>query len=281
VRVLNSETRSQMIYLLPISAVLMFGLACAFLLSTSSFEPYQITPFSESSSGVLGSFGNAFYFAVLAGVGATILYFLLKRSRLKLISVITGCAITAAAFMLSMVYISAALSGFLIPAEDLLVLVSSVLVTVAVDYAIFGRHRLSGPAVLGIGGALGTFLGFSLPTTSAILVLAALAVYDIYAVYRGPVGRIAQNGIDQLRGLSFSLGNVQIGLGDLTFYSMLSGHMFIYFGLVPCLASMVGILIGCLVSFDVVERKGMFPGLPVPIFLGLATGFAALLLASL
>jgi len=63
-----------------------------------------------------------------------------------------------------------------------------------------------------------------------------------------------------------------MGLGDLTFYSMLSGHMLINFGFISCLASIIGISLGCLVAFKMLERKGMFPGLPFPILFGLAAG---------
>jgi presenilin-like A22 family membrane protease len=262
---------------MPVLASLLFGLACAFLIATSALEVYQVTPFSEGTFGFFGSFGNALYFAVLAGVGAGLIYLLLKRSKQKLITVITGFALTIAVFMLSMVYMYAALSGFLIPYVDVLVLIVSVLITAVSDYAVF-RSKYVNVVVLAIGGALGTFLGFSIPTISAILVLSVLAIYDVFAVYRGPVGKMAQNGLDRLRGLSFSFRDVQMGLGDLTFYSMLSGRMFLAFGLLSCLASMVGILVGCIISFKIVERKGVFPGLPFPVFLGLATGFTVLLL---
>jgi presenilin-like A22 family membrane protease len=214
---------------------------------------------------------------VLASVGAAVLYFLLKRSKWNLITVLTGFALTAAAFMLSLVYLYAGLSGFLIPHVDLIVVGASILVTIGVDYSIFRTSRFSAAAVLSVGAALGTFLGFSLSTPSTILVLSALALYDVYAVYRGSVGKIARDGIDKVRGLSFSFRDIQMGLGDLTFYCMLSGRMF-FIGLVPCLASMVGILIGCLVSFFMLERREMFPGLPFPVFLGLAAGFIAMLL---
>jgi presenilin-like A22 family membrane protease len=265
-------------HLMPILASLAFGLVCASLLSVSSFEPYQVTPFSETTFGFLGSFGDAFYFALLAGAGATILYALLRRNKRRIITVITGFALTIAVFMISAVYLFAAVSEFPIPYGDAWTLAVSILLTIAADYMIFKGNRLSSLVVLGIGGALGTFLGFSLPTMSTIMILCALAVYDTYAVYRGPLGKIAQNGLEQLRGLSYSFKDVQVGLGDLTFYSMLSGHMFLTFGLVPCLASTAGILVGCAVSFRIVEKKGMFPGLPFPIFLGLAAGFTALFL---
>jgi len=233
----------QLVRLLPVLLSLLFGLGCASLLAAASFAPLQVTPFSESSLGVFGSFANAIYFAVLAGAGATVIYFLLKRRRKRLITIVTGFAVTVAAFMLSIVYLSAGLSAFLIPYVDLIVVVTSTLITIGVDYAIFGGGRFSAVAVLGIGAALGTFLGFSLPTTSTVLILCFLALYDIYAVYRGSVGKIARDGIDELRGLSFSFRDVQMGLGDLTFYCMLSARMF-FIGFVPCLASVIGIRSG-------------------------------------
>jgi len=275
---LSDKHRTQLVHLAPVLASLLFGLACAFLISTSSVELYQVAPFSEDTFGFFGSFGNAFYFAILAGVGASLIYILLKRSKKRLITFITGFALTSAAFMLSRVYLYAALSRFSIPYIDVLILVVSVLITAASDYLVFRSNRYSNIVVLGMGGALGTFLGFSIPTASAILVLAVLAIYDTFAVYRGPVGKIAERGLDQLRGLSFSFRDVQMGLGDLTFYSMLSGHMLLTLGVVSCLASMAGILVGCAVSLRMAEKKGMFPGLPFPVFLGLAAGFAASLL---
>jgi hypothetical protein len=66
-----------------------------------------------------------------------------------------------------------------------------------------------------------------------------------------------------------------MGLGDLTFYSMLSGLMLVNFGFISCSASIIGILFGCLLAFKMLEKKGMFPGLPFPILFGLTTGLLA------
>lgn len=100
----------------------------------------------------------------------------------------------------------------------------------------------------------------------------------MFAVYKGPVGKIAQSsGLDELQGLSFSFKDIQMGLGDLVFYSMLIGATFFYFigspwGILPCLVSIVGIMAGSVITFFMLERKGIFPGLPFPIMLGLAGG---------
>jgi len=106
------------------------------------------------------------------------------------------------------------------------------------------------------------------------LILVFLAVYDIFAVYRGPVGKIAQSGLDQLQGLSFSFKDIQMGLGDLVFYSMLTGAMIFGFptSFLPVFASIIGIVAGSVITFYMLEKKGLFPGLPFPIFLGLTLG---------
>jgi presenilin-like A22 family membrane protease len=233
-------------------------------------EIYTVTPFPEN---VAGSLGNAFYFVILVGVGASLLYVLLKWRSHRLINAITGFALTVAVFMLSIVYTYSALSRLNIPYVEVLILTLATLITALADIAIFRmQNSLSDAIVLCLGGALGAFLGASIPPLSTMLILVALAVYDAFAVYYGPLGKIAHSGLDQFRGLSFSFKDIQMGLGDLTFYSMLSGHMLIFFGFLPCLASMIGISLGCLLAFKMLIKRGMFPGLPFPIFFGLALG---------
>jgi hypothetical protein len=71
-----------------------------------------------------------------------------------------------------------------------------------------------------------------------------------------------------------------MGLGDLVFYSMLTGAVFFHFinstsfplGFLPCIVAIIGIMAGSIVTFFLLERRGIFPGLPFPIMLGLAGG---------
>lgn len=266
-KALSGKFKTELTHLTPILASLLFGMLCAFLIFTSSLELYEVTPFPED---VFGSLGNACYFVALVGVGATFLYLLLKRRKHKIITIITGFVLTTAVFTLSLIYLFAAFSMFTIPHIDALTLVSSTLVTVLADLAIF---RIGGVAcnliVLCLGGALGAFLGASVPTLSTVLILSFLAVYDVFAVYRGPVGKIARSGLEQLRGLSFSFKDIQMGLGDLTFYSMLTSRVFFDSGFLFCFASATGVLIGAFLTFKMLEKRGMFPGLPFPMILGL------------
>jgi len=232
---------------------------------------FEITPFQEESP--VGPISNALYFVVLVGLGALVLFLLLRNGRFRLVIFVTGFALISAVFLLSMVYFYA-FSMIFVPLPTGVLVAVPALITVSVGYVFYGtKSRLCDLLVLLLGGALGTLLGACIRTLSTVLILCFLAVYDAFAVYRGPVGKIARVGLEKLRGLSFSFRNIQMGLGDLTFYSMLVSHMLLYFGVIPCLASMAGVLVGCFLAFSMLEREGVFPGLPIPIFVGLALGF--------
>lgn len=272
----------ELVYLVPVLASLLFGLVCAYLLipaPQSSAPP--VTPISGSSPSA--PIGNAIYFVVLVAISATVFYLLLKRRSKKIIKGLIVVAMTAASMLLSVFYLYEL--GASVPILTNLYVLGglSVIITVLFDLAIFRLGSIPrNVAVVAVGGALGVFFGFAIPLWSAILILVFLAVYDVFAVYRGPVGKIAQSNesFDQLQGLSYSFKDIQMGLGDLVFYSMLTGSMLFYFihtsgvplGVLPCLMSIVGIMGGSIITLFMLERKGIFPGLPFPIMLGLAGG---------
>ena len=270
---MTEKFSAQLVYLVPVLASLLFGLGCAYLLIVQPLPPINVTPFQEGAPSA--PFGNALYFVVLIALSATIFYILLKRKSHKLIFVLIAVALTTASLLLSVVYLSAIFAY--VPSLDVLVLPLSIAVSVIFDLAIFRLgSKARNVAVVLLGGGLGVFFGASIPFFSAVLILVFLAVYDVFAVYYGPVGKIAHSGLDQLQGLSFSFKDVQMGLGDLVFYSMLAGSMLLNFNsLIPYFVSLIGILVGSFLTLVMLEKKGIFPGLPFPIILGLAGGVLA------
>lgn len=267
---MTEKFSAQLIYLVPVLASLLFGLACAYLLVVQPLPPVEVTPFHEGTPSA--PLGNAFYFVILIGLSATIFYILLKRKSQKIIFALIAVALTTASLLLSLVYLSAVFAYS--PDLDFLVVPLSILVTAIFDLAIFKLgSKARNAAVVLLGGGLGVFFSAVIPFFSAVLILVFLAVYDVFAVYYGPVGKIAHSGLDQLQGLSFSFKDVQMGLGDLVFYSMLTGSILLnYNSLLPYFASLIGILAGAFLTLIMLEKKGIFPGLPFPIILGLAGG---------
>jgi presenilin-like A22 family membrane protease len=262
---------AQPVYLVPVLVSLLFGLGCAYLLLSQPPPPIVVTPFSGNSPSA--PIGNAFYFVALISLSATVFYVLLERKSRKLIFALIALAVTTASLLLSLTYLSAVFAYA--PKYNVLVLPLSTLLTVIFDLSIFKLGgKVRNAAVVLLGGGLGVFFSASIPFLSAVVILVFLAVYDLFAVYYGPVGKIAQSGLDQLQGLSYSFKAVQMGLGDLVFYSMLTGSMLFKFqpNLLPCFVSIIGITVGSYLTLLILEKKGIFPGLPIPIVLGLAAG---------
>ncbi len=274
-KVLAEKFDAQVVYLVPVLVSLLFGLGCAYLLLAQPLPSVTVTPFSEATAS--GLFGNVAYFVILIAVSATVFYILLKRKSHKLITLLIAFALTTAVLLLSVIYLSVVFA--FVPSLNFLVLPLSIVMAVIFDLAVF---RLGSNArnvvVIFLGGAIGVFFGNFIPFLSAVLILIFLAVYDVFAVYYGPVGKIANMGLDQLHGLSYSFKDVQMGLGDLVFYSMLAGIMLFNFGLISYFISIIGILVGSFLTLVMLEKKGIFPGLPFPIILGLVGGFLASLI---
>lgn len=268
----QDKFKFEVVYLVPILASLLFGLGCAYLLVPVQTD-VTVTPVPETTPGA--PVGNALYFVILIAISATIFYFLIKRNSKKIIKGLIIVALTTASLLLSVVYLSAILTYFPI-LDNLWVLIAlSIAFAALFDLSIFRLGSVArNVVVVALGGALGIFFGKFIPLYSAVLILAFLAVYDVIAVYKGPVGKIAASGLDQLQGLSFSFKDIQMGLGDLVFYSMLMGVMFFSFpqSILPTAMAIVGILAGSIITFFALEKKGIFPGLPFPIILGLALG---------
>jgi len=236
----------------------------------------SVTPLPEIGFGPVV---NALIFVVLTAFGASMIYLFLKRKMKNLIRFLVGFAITVVTFFLSNIYLWMLFSVTSVADVELLAFVDAILITAIVDVELFALQNIGSELViLTLGGALGTFLGASIPTISAMLILLFLAAYDIVAVFRGPVGKIASEGLEYLRGLSFSFRDIQMGLGDLTFYSMLAAHALIFFGPWASVGGIIGVLIGSFLSFKMLEKKGMFPGLPFSIILGLLGVFVAIVL---
>lgn len=266
----------QMIYLAPILASILFGLVCAALLLPQQMPAVPVTPIPTDTPGA--DWITAAYFVVLVGVSATIFYVLLKRRSKRVIKALITLAFTLAALLLSYEYL-VALTVYVPFLDDWLIIIPlMILFTVLFDLAIFRFGNIyRNAAVILMGGALGMFFGYNvtlLSLWSAVLILVFLAVYDIFAVYKGSVGKIAQNGLDDLQGLTYAFKDIQMGLGDLVFYSMLVGAMVFGFQstFIPAIASIIGILVGSIITFYMLEKKGIFPGLPFPIMLGLILG---------
>jgi presenilin-like A22 family membrane protease len=277
----QDKFKFQIIYLVPILASLIFGLGCAYLLAPQETGGIQAVPIPGDTPGA--SIGNGLYFVILIALAASVFYVLIKRKNKRVIKGLIVLSMTTASLLLSVVYLLALFPYF--DGVYYVIAAAAVAITVLFDLAIFRLGSVSrNVVVVCLGGALGIFFAKYVPLSSAIVLLVFLAVYDVIAVYKGPVGKIANSsGLDMLQGLSFTFKDIQMGLGDLVFYSMMMGVMVFSFpqSILPTVTVVVGILGGSIITFFALEKKGIFPGLPFPIMLGLGAGLLTALLLGL
>jgi hypothetical protein len=262
--------------IVPVILTLVVALGFASLLGASRVEVVLLALFVDGGGEAVL---NALLFVSAMAVVGLLVYVLVRRRAWRLLRLMTATSFTLVTLMLGYLYTSSFLD---VIGGDLGLLgyVPSLLATVFVVYFVFvSAGRARNPVLLVFGAGLGAFLGASVPAPTGFFLLVFLAIYDIFAVYKGPVGRIVvEADPDKIRGLSLVSRSVQIGLGDLVFYSMLVSEMVLSYGLGSGLLSMLGVTVGAYLGFRVLERRQVFPGLPLSIVCGLLLGFSGALL---
>lgn len=114
------------------------------------------------------------------------------------------------------------------------------------------------------GSILGAFIGVNSPTSSILLLLAAFSVYDIFF---SRWVRSEGEGREGLR-IAIPLEGVEVGIGDIIFYSLVASHTVRYFGVLMALQASTLMMVGCTLNLLIAYRLGSIPGLPIPLALG-------------
>jgi presenilin-like A22 family membrane protease len=267
---MSREFKARPSHLLPeIFAVSLAGiLTYALRISNAPIE--VITIFPETTGGITL---NASIFVILMAATGTLMYLFVRFGLKHVVRYLISLAMLGLLFFLFSWYGSLytdILPDFLtstIWAWPLVSLIASAGLGLMI-YKSKGPLHLA--AIVLIGGMTGTFLGVSIPTLTAVALLIGLAAYDLFAVYKGPIGKMAQStDIEEFTGAVFTYGDLTVGMGDMVFYSMLASNAMMNFGPISFLAASIGVILGAYLGFKMLEGRDMFPGLPFAIALGL------------
>ncbi len=252
-------------HLLPILLGLVATGILAYPISNSGAPPAQVTPFAGTS--ITGASLNALIFVLALGASATAMFLLIRRGRIGFIRRMIKGALILVSFAVVFWY-----SASLLSIDISLLFTLSIGVAALIGFTVFGKGRIRQLfGVTALSALTGVFLGYSIPLFTALVLVGALVVYDIVAVFRGPVGALAKTlGSGDLPGAMYSYGDLTIGMGDLVFYSLVATTAMVTFGVVSFLGAAVGILAGTYLGFRALSKYEMFPGLPFSLLLGVA-----------
>jgi presenilin-like A22 family membrane protease len=260
-------------HLLPIVLGLVATGVLAYPISRVAPPQSQVTPFDVNS--VSGASLNALVFVFALGASATVMFLLIRRGRMRFIRRLVKVALIVVSFAVAFWYSTSILATIVDLSTDLWTIVSLILsvgIAAAIGFTIFAKgqtRQLAG--VTALGALTGVFLGYSVGLVTALVLVGALIVYDIVAVFRGPVGALAKAvEAGDLPGAMYTYGELTIGMGDLVFYSLVATTAMVFYGPVSFLGAALGILAGSYLGFRALSRFEMFPGLPFSLLLGVA-----------
>ena len=253
---------------------------------------YFIAPVTMSSGYVYapggtsaaGSATSAVFLVIGAFVTTVIAVWLIKRKRENVFTWIILIATSLALFLMTLLATSTVAAYFLDPDSAL---VLSLLLSAGVTVAFSLVTRLPrlysvAPVITGLLSAeVGSIFASTIPVLTALLLAGVFSVYDIYAVFKGPLRQLVTIAPTRaLTAVTSKVGDFTLGTGDTIFYSMLPAIGFIQglssttdlgFNVPFAAATMVAIDAGVVATLLLLSKSKMVPGLPIPMALGLAT----------
>ncbi|MGD0396425.1 MAG: hypothetical protein ABSB26_05905 [Nitrososphaerales archaeon] len=254
----------------------------ALLITYQNLPTYQATgpPVLPGGSGATGPEVNVVIYVGFAFAATLLLLWLLRRRMVSSFRVLIFTSLAISAFALTFITSDGFFYRYLGPTAELAADIAvSLAVVTLIGYTIFVKNRpwLSTIVIAFVGAEVGSFFA-TLPLKTALLLPIAFAIYDIYAVFRGPLKSLIGTGEKvALVGMSIRAGEFTLGLGDVVFYTMLpslplaqltagSPSMTVIAWAFVTLAVMD---VGVVATLFLLSKKRLLPGLPIPMMLGI------------
>jgi uncharacterized protein with PQ loop repeat len=255
----------------------MFSVVFTFLTTgVFYFPPLEFV--SGSEAGIAAVPINAIIISILPFIGGLILLFIIRKRSELVLKIFIGTAFLIAGFAIFTIIFASAIvtitNGIQGDLPFLIAMILSFALNTILVYVVLRERvpqKAKNVASVIYGGGIGTLLGVTLPLWTGLLAVALISVYDIYSVRSGPIKKIVKVSQEEkvtIPGLSYVSRDWEIGLGDLGIYSMLVSLALIQFNLIACIASMIGIMIGSLLTLQLLKKKELLPGLPITALVG-------------
>jgi len=281
---LSTNWRTAALHLVPPTvSTAAISIIFALIHKLSSIE-IEVVPFSESEMGATGAFLNMIFYISIAAVGGFFLYILFRKAKVNILKLIFAVFYFLTSFFAVLLLEDEILIILGIQEINIIIYIVPVLFSASfITYiSVFSRfEKAKRIAIILFSSLMGFLLGISLPILTLTLTLVALSFYDIYSVKKGPIRNIMktieekQDQFDTLA-LTYTSRYAEIGLGDLIFYTALNVRVIIDYSIISIVMTLLGMLIGLLITCKILEKEHLVPGLPLPSLLAIAFLFISL-----
>lgn len=232
---------------------------------------YSYAPAGTSSSG---SITNVLILIVFVFATTLVAVWLVRKRRVKVFMAVVVMGTGLALFLLTLL-VSIDVTSIYLDAYTSLYLSIAFATATLVVLALVTLRRAPSWFALVLTGLLsaevGSYFASTIPILTALLLPLAFSVYDIYTVYRGPLKTLITTlPAETLTAISSKIGDFSIGTGDTVFYAMIPALAYYQFTFSSALVSLVAVDAGVVITLYLLSRAKLLPGLPIPMFLGLA-----------
>jgi hypothetical protein len=229
-------------------------------------------PLGTSSTGSIGNV-LILVIAVFAVTLAAVWLVRQKRVKVFMIAIFLGTAL--ALFLLTLLGSIIATANYMDAYTSLYLSFAFASATVVL-LALVMLHRIPSWFALILTGLLsaevGSYFASTIPILTALLLPFGFSLYDIYTVFKGPLRTLVTTlPAETFSAISSKIGDFSLGTGDTVFYAMVPALGYFRFGVGSALVALVAVDAGVVITLYLLSKARLLPGLPIPMFLGLAT----------
>ncbi len=281
-------------YPIPIILAVIFAGILAFFSIFAGLD-YEGGYFSEAEYGALAGLLNGLIFTGIAVASAFLIIFFIKRKGIDILKYIFGFSISFLTFFQTWFFgeIIFIVIFTLIPLiETLQIIIYFIMVGLIGIFSIFLMYkyftaesiRIKNFVILYVSFLTGALMGVIMPLWTTLTILIGISIWDLFAVLykKGPIKQMIELASEEPdeelkekleRGeVEYDTSKLEIGIGDLAFYSMLTSAALVITGnIIITILVASAIIIGTGITIQGLKRNKLLPGLPISIFLGIAT----------
>ncbi|MHA2430883.1 MAG: hypothetical protein ACXACC_07610 [Promethearchaeota archaeon] len=296
---------SSKFYALPIILVVVIAGVLSYLTYIEAGVQLDGGYISEEEFGALGGILNGVIFTVMAAASAFLIIYLVKKRGIDVLKYIFGLSFGFLSFFLSLFFSSIIVYLIFLQFPESQSLVhtyyafTNILLPIYVGiftlFLLYGYFTsksiiIKNIIVLYMGLLVGASMGVLMPLWTTLAILIGISIWDIFAVLykKGPIKEmidIASQGNDfngstkkdiqekiESGEAVYDTSKLEIGIGDLAFYSMLTSSALIQANsVIVMISTSIAIIIGTGITIMGLRRNKILPGLPISIFLGIGT----------
>ncbi len=255
---------SAFVILIQITSLILTSRAIEFYTLLPSYEP------AGQSTG--GSMLNSFILIIFTFAMTTIMLMLIKFRKLLILKILMILSIGIGTFLTS--YIIFNLIFYNVVSWNIAFLFATMISILGILSFMFPSKNVYTILTSFILASLyGTSLSLFIKPPTVFMIPVFFGLYDIYTVFRGPLKSLINESKNNfnLNPMVVNIKNINIGLGDLIFYSMIPSVALLLSNLFVAFIIIIVISIGIHLTLYFLRKFELFPGLPIPIFLSIFT----------